>query len=82
MFFFRHPRPVIDGRAVAVQVVQQRSTRASTQAVLVVETGAGAQPAGEGSCPRMPGRDDGGTGQGQCNAGIVAPARRDAIDQP
>jgi hypothetical protein len=26
VFFFRHPRPVIDGRAVAVQVVQQKTT--------------------------------------------------------
>lgn len=27
MFNFRHPKPVVDGRAVAVQVVQQKAVR-------------------------------------------------------
>jgi hypothetical protein len=27
MFFFRHPKPVVDGRAVVVQVVQQQAVR-------------------------------------------------------
>jgi len=38
MFFFRHPKPVIDGRAVAVQVVQQNETQAVSRTVLIVET--------------------------------------------
>ena len=38
MFFFRHPQPVIDGRAVAVQVVQQKATQAVSRTVLIVET--------------------------------------------
>ena len=36
MFFFRHPRPVVDGRAVAVQVVQQKAARPQAT-VLVAE---------------------------------------------
>ena len=36
MFNFRHPRPVVDGRAVAVQVVQQKAASARTP-VLVAE---------------------------------------------
>lgn len=36
MFFFRHPRPVIDGRAIAVQVTQQKVTRDTNLHVLVV----------------------------------------------
>ena len=38
MFFFRHPKPVVDGRAVAVQVVQQKATQAVSRTVLIVET--------------------------------------------
>jgi len=38
MFFFRHPKPVIDGRAVAVQMVQQKATQAVSRTVLIVET--------------------------------------------
>ncbi len=37
MFFFRHPKPVVDGRAVAVQVVQQKAVRTQATNVLVVE---------------------------------------------
>jgi hypothetical protein len=36
MFFFRHPRPVIDGRAVAVQVAQKKVTTDTNLNVLVV----------------------------------------------
>jgi hypothetical protein len=38
MFFFRHPKPIIDGRAVAVQVVQQTTTDAVSRTLLIVET--------------------------------------------
>jgi len=38
MFFFRHPKPVVDGRAVAVQVVQQKDTQAVSRTLLIVET--------------------------------------------
>jgi hypothetical protein len=38
MFFFRHPKPVVDGRAVAVQVVQQKTTKEVSRTVLIVET--------------------------------------------
>jgi len=37
MFNFRHPKPVIDGRAVAVQVVQQKQAAKPQAGVLVVE---------------------------------------------
>jgi hypothetical protein len=37
-FFFRHPRPVVDGRAVAVQAVQQKSRHAVSRTLLIVET--------------------------------------------
>jgi hypothetical protein len=37
MFFFRHPKPVIDGRAVAVQIVQQKANQAVSRTVLIVE---------------------------------------------
>ncbi len=37
MFFFRHPKPVVDGRAVAVQVVQQKATQALSRTVLIVD---------------------------------------------
>ncbi|MFC5479295.1 hypothetical protein [Massilia suwonensis] len=35
MFFIRHPKPVVDGRAVAVQVVQQKAARTPAANVLV-----------------------------------------------
>ena len=38
MFFFRHPKPVVDGRAVAVQVVQQKATDTVSRTLLIVET--------------------------------------------
>lgn len=37
MFFFRHPKPVVDGRAVAVQVVQQKATDMVSRTLLIVE---------------------------------------------
>ena len=37
MFFFRHPKPVVDGRAVAVQMVQQKANPAVSRTVLIVE---------------------------------------------
>lgn len=51
MFNFRHPKPVVDGRAVAVQVVQQKVVRPVTS-VLVVEAAPAPQattPPGEGA---------------------------------
>ena len=41
MFFIRHPRPVVDGRAVAVLVVQQKIAREPVRRVLIVPGGAG-----------------------------------------
>jgi len=38
MFNFRHPKPVIDGRAVAVQVVQQKQAITPQTGVLVVDS--------------------------------------------
>jgi hypothetical protein len=38
VFFFRHPKPVVDGRAVAVQVVQQKKANEVSRTVLIVET--------------------------------------------
>lgn len=54
MFNFRHPKPVVDGRAVAVQVVQQKGAKRQS-AVLVVEHAPPAQaeapaPAGDEAC--------------------------------
>ena len=37
MFFIRHPKPVVDPRAVAMLVVQQKATRAVSRTVLIVE---------------------------------------------
>jgi hypothetical protein len=37
MFFFRHPQPVVDGRALVVQMVQQKANRAVSRTVLIVE---------------------------------------------
>lgn len=36
MFNFFHPRPVVDGRAVAVKVVQQKTTQRHETRTLVV----------------------------------------------
>jgi hypothetical protein len=36
MFFFRHPRPVVDGRAVAVQVAQKKVSSGTEMHVLVI----------------------------------------------
>jgi len=57
MFFFRHPQPIIDGRAVAVQVVQQKATQAVSRTVLIVETPptAAAQPEAPLSAPAQNG---------------------------
>jgi len=44
MFFFRHPKPVIDGRALVVQMVQQKATRALSRTVLIVDKPAAAVP--------------------------------------
>lgn len=49
MFNFRHPRPVVDGRAVAVQIVQQKAVKRQA-AVLVAQpapVGEAAPSAGE-----------------------------------
>jgi len=43
VFNFRHPKPVVDGRAVAVQVVQQKQAAKPQATVLVVD--AKAEPA-------------------------------------
>lgn len=46
MFNFLHPRPVVDGRAVAVQVVQQKaSTRQETRTLIVAGPGSAGVPA-------------------------------------
>jgi hypothetical protein len=37
MLFFRHPKPVIDGRAVAVQIAQRKVETTGNNRVLVVE---------------------------------------------
>lgn len=44
MFNFRHPTPVVDGRAVAVQVVQQRQAAKPQTGVLIVDTRAERPP--------------------------------------
>jgi hypothetical protein len=38
VFFIRHPKPVVDGRAVAVQVIQQKTTPEVSRTLLIVET--------------------------------------------
>jgi len=43
VFIFRHPKPVVDGRAVAVQVVQQK--QAAKPQSLVLVAAAPAEPA-------------------------------------
>lgn len=45
MLFFRHPKPVVDNRAVAVQVVQQQARAGSATPVLVAAPRAGAESA-------------------------------------
>ena len=37
MFFIRHPKPVVDPRAVAMLVVQQKATQAMSRTVLIVD---------------------------------------------
>jgi hypothetical protein len=37
MLFSRHPRPVIDGRAVAVQIAQRKAEATRHNHVLVIE---------------------------------------------
>jgi hypothetical protein len=37
MFFLRHPKPIIDGRALVVQIVQQKANRAVSRTVLIVD---------------------------------------------
>ena len=44
MFFFRHPKPIIDGRAVAVQMVQQKANQAVSRTLLIVEKPAAPLP--------------------------------------
>jgi hypothetical protein len=42
MFNFLHPRPVVDGRAVAVQIVQQKaSAQLDTRTLIVTAKGTG-----------------------------------------
>lgn len=38
MFNFLHPRPVVDGRAVVVQIVQQKASSQQDTRTLVVTT--------------------------------------------
>lgn len=44
MFNFRHPKPVVDGRAVAVQVVQQKQAVKPQTGVLIVDSKAEPAP--------------------------------------
>lgn len=37
MLFFRHPRPVIDGRAVAVQIAQRKVQASQDNQVIIIE---------------------------------------------
>ena len=52
MFFFRHPKPVVDGRAVAMLVVQQKASQAVSRTLLIVEK-ADAAPAAPTPVPEM-----------------------------
>jgi len=45
VFNFRHPKPVVDGRAVAVQVVQQKQASKPQAGVLVIDKKAEPAPA-------------------------------------
>ncbi|MFZ6692155.1 hypothetical protein [Undibacterium sp. SXout20W] len=39
MFFFRHPKPVVDSRAIAMQVVQQKATTDfNSKVILLTDT--------------------------------------------
>ena len=38
MFNFLHPRPVVDGRAVAMQIVQQKTSAQQDTRMLIVTT--------------------------------------------
>jgi hypothetical protein len=48
MFNFFHPRPVVDGRAVAVKVVQQTGAARQETSTLIVA----ARPVTPGQAPR------------------------------
>lgn len=37
MFFFRHPKSVVDPRAVAMLVVQQKATQAVSRTLIVLD---------------------------------------------
>ena len=41
MFFFRHPKSVVDPRAVAMLVVQQKATQAVSRTLIVVDKPSG-----------------------------------------
>jgi hypothetical protein len=45
MLFFRHPRPVIDGRAVAVQIAQRKAEATACLHTLIVDRQPGPPPA-------------------------------------
>jgi len=51
MFYFRHPRPVVDGRAVAVQIVQQKEA-AKPQAQVLVAASRTQPPATPEAAPK------------------------------
>lgn len=44
MFFLRHPQPLVDGRALVVQIVQQKATQAVSRTVLIVDKPAAPPP--------------------------------------
>jgi hypothetical protein len=46
MFFIRHPKPVVDPRAVAMLVVQQKATQAVSRTLIVVD-----KPSGQATQP-------------------------------
>ncbi|MGI4718395.1 MAG: hypothetical protein ACRYGO_12805 [Janthinobacterium lividum] len=52
MFNFLHPRPVVDGRAVAVQIVQQKVSARQETRTLIVTTEVENRAAGSGGVTR------------------------------
>ncbi|MDC8756594.1 hypothetical protein [Janthinobacterium fluminis] len=50
MFYIKHPRPVGDGRAVAMQIANQKQCAAVDKYVLIVEPAA-ARPAAPRAAP-------------------------------
>lgn len=52
MFNFLHPRPVVDGRAVAVQIVQQKVAAQPETRTLIVTTDVENRAAGSGGVAR------------------------------